>query len=56
MAKGKATSVDGISDTIFKRSTWNDLWRQFCRDYGMDENNQQIQKEYIDELEDNLAE
>ena len=26
MAKDKALSVDGISDTIFKKSTWRKLW------------------------------
>lgn len=26
MAKDKAMSVDGISDTIFKKTTWENMW------------------------------
>ena len=28
IAKDKALSVDGISDTIFKQSTWRQMWRK----------------------------
>ena len=31
MAKDKALSVDGISDTIFKKSTWKRMWIKECR-------------------------
>ena len=26
MGKGKAMSVDGVSDVIFKKETWKELW------------------------------
>ena len=36
MAKDKALSVDGISDIIFKRSTWRKMWRKECKRNGWD--------------------
>ena len=28
MAKDKALSIDGISDTIFKKETWRKVWKE----------------------------
>ena len=39
MGKGKATSIDGISDVIFKKSTWKNLWQKFCKEYGVQDEN-----------------
>ena len=41
MAKDKAISVDGISDTILKVSTWRKMWKKQCRKYGIDINNKE---------------
>ena len=30
MGKGKAMSVDGVSDSIFRRETWNKIFREDC--------------------------
>ena len=28
MAKDKALSIDGVSDSIFKKNTWKKIWRE----------------------------
>ena len=55
MAKDKALSVDGISDTIFKKSTWKRMWRKECRQYGKDHTIKEEEDYFLWEVEDKLA-
>ena len=34
MAKGKAMSVDGVSDSIFRQETWKILFVEDCNTYN----------------------
>ena len=56
MAKDKALSVDGISDTIFKKSTWRKLWQKHCRDNGWELEDKNAESMFVWEVEDKLAE
>ena len=58
MAKEKALSIDGISDTIFKKETWKDIWREIKNERdGNDRNVIEDQEEErgIREIEDKLS-
>ena len=55
MAKDKALSVDGISDTIFKKSTWKRMWKSECRKYEKDPEIKEEEEYFLWEVEDKLA-
>ena len=48
-------SVDGVSDTMFKKRTWEKLWKKHCYRYNEDKDDLESKKEYLEDLEDNLA-
>ena len=55
MSKDKALSVDGISDTIIKKSTWRKMWRKQCLRCNRDLSNKEDEDLFIIEVEDKLA-